>query len=268
MLMRRGVLLAAAVAAWVATNPAQAGPFVYSQGHGDVAFGYDPDEGWEPHIHVHDNAIVNGSAVTDQEFEDLDEAYIRVPDSVKVTTTATSNVFGIPESLGLNQGDLFFNLFQGATQANSTNSPFLGFETEEIDFGVFVEDMINVMLTGFSGPGQFTLWTSGDGVALDTLDGLASGLLDPDSFTFPVGTHDHFHWAFSAPGLYQITLTASGDLVSGGSTSDTGTFQFLVGDAVQPPAVPEPTSLALLAIGGIGLVGRGVARRRKAVAAQ
>jgi len=224
---------------------------LYTSGHADLGIAYEGGE-WDLHVHA-EGAMIDGTEFLDQEFE-ADDVIINVPESVKVVDQNTSELFDIPESLGLTQGEPFWNLMQNLSDADMTDSPFLGMAAEEVDPADFDPDSITIALTGFSGPGEFTLWTDGTGVQFDTLDGLGS---DDELTGFPIGTgaHTHFNYAFSAPGTYNVTLTASGTLTGGGPTSGSGTYTFRV--------VPEPGTIALFGLGGACLAGVVIARRRK-----
>ncbi|HAQ58169.1 MAG TPA: hypothetical protein DEA16_02000 [Opitutae bacterium] len=79
-----------------------------------------------------------------------------------------------------------------------------------------------------------------------------------DTLILKIGSHAHYNFAFTAEGLYNVTLTASGILNEGSqtlSTSDPATFLFGVN------AVPEPSAFALIA-GGMTLGFAAMRRRR------
>lgn len=228
----------------------------YTSGHADLGIAYEDGE-WDLHVHA-EGATIGGDFYADEEFE-ADDVRIIVPLSALVTgapLTAPfiSDFWNIPESLGLTQGDVFFNLFQNLGDTSTTNSPFVGLAAEEIDPADFVGGVITVALTGFNGPGHFTLWQDGTGVAMDTFDGIGADDVI-NNFPTGAGAHTHYNYAFSAPGTYQVTLTASGTLTGGGGfSSGTGTYTFV--------AVPEVSTLGLCAAGAaFALVGFRRSRR-------
>lgn len=128
--------------------------------------------------------------------------------------------------------------------------PFLGLAAEEIAAGIFEGNTLSLSLTDYAGPGEFALFTvdafGTPTVLMNTRDGLDGS----DRATLLAGSHGHANWAFSAPGDYDLTFTASGTLAGGGGpvTSDPATFRFTV--------VPEPGTTTLLLIGTGLLLGR------------
>lgn len=222
--------------------PAQAA-LDYTAGHADLGVGYSGGA-WDIHFHA-EGAVVGGVVYPDQEFEP-DEVRILVPLSTLVTGSPPgapfiSDFWDIPESLGVTQGTPFYNLFQNLADAAASSSPYLGIGADEIDSADFVGGKISIALTAFSGPGQFTLWQDGNGVKFDTFDGIGGDDVLGDFPTGP-GAHSHFNYAFSLPGVYRVTITASGTLADSRQfTSGSGTFTFVV--------VPETSTLALAAAG-------------------
>jgi surface-anchored protein len=204
---------------------------VISGGHIDApAFGYDSADGFEPHLHNEggpNGAIINGVRVEeDSEFEP-DEAVIRVA----LTSTTTLN------------GKSYFWLPDDSVTASTNGVPFVGIGLEELDAGDWA-GLLTIQLADLAGPGDFLMWTTdlfGETVVL--LDSL-----DPSkSLQLAAGSHSHFNWGFTEPGIYELTFGISGNHLGDGPVSGEGTFGF---------AVPEPSSALLGALGGLALLRR------------
>jgi surface-anchored protein len=134
----------------------------------------------------------------------------------------------------------------------------LGLAAEEIASGTFLNDELTITLSGFGGPGHFFLYQA-DAFQnpMVWMNTNAGGVSSADSVTIPTGGHSDFNWAFSAPGIYQLTFTATAQLPDTTTVSDSATYTFEV--------VPEPTSVGLLSLGGILLALRRTRARRTAV---
>ncbi len=211
------------------------GVAVLDSGHADLGLAFE-DGLWDLHVHT-EGAVVDGTPRDDEEF-DADEIEIFVSDDTQIVTQGTSDFFDIPESLGLSQGDSFWNLFQGSLDADATGTPFLGIAAEEIALGVFEGDTVSLALSDVDGPGTFSLWSDGDGVVFDSVDGFVDDLID----AFPVGpgSHTHFNYAFSSPGVYKVELTASGTLAGTDEvTSGRAEYTFVVSEFVEPRLYTE-----------------------------
>ena len=79
--------------------------------------------------------------------------------------------------------------------------------------------------------------------------------------TVAAGSHAHFNYGFTAPGSYTVQFEASALLPDGTPTSSGPvSYQFEV--------VPEPGTIGLLAVAGLGLVILTVKRRRAASAGE
>jgi surface-anchored protein len=104
-----------------------------------------------------------------------------------------------------------------------------------------------ITLTGISGSGViaggfFSLYTTdsfGDPVvSMASSDGISAA----DKTTLAAGGHAHYNFAFTQPGIYEVAFNITGTHAVDGAKSADATYKFEV--------VPEPTSLALLALGG------------------
>ncbi len=267
---RRGgawILFAAFATVWsLGPLSARAG-MIYSRGHGDIGVLFEDGE-LELHYHFDASSmqeasggglepIVPPGTVDPEAFEfSPDGIFVRVPDPpISRPAGAQWDFLGTPAG-----GDVWF-----LPQSSSPVKPFLGIASEDLDPADWVGG-ITWALTAATMPlgGEFALWQTdffGNPIRFwDTRDG---SFLN-DAFGTGVGGHDHYNYGFTAPGVYELQLTATGTHTSFGTVSDTETFTFLVGNAtVVPTAVPEPSSLALLGLAGAGAVGGRLVRRRK-----
>lgn len=124
-------------------------------------------------------------------------------------------------------------------QSQNVNLLYLGVSAEGIAPGVF-RDALKLRLKRLEGPGYFMVWqATGPGqfnIRINTRDGVN----DSDTFTPITGSHEHFNWGFSEPGLYRLTFQVEAQLVSNPQTirSQESTFVF----HVRP--LPPPTTFA------------------------
>jgi surface-anchored protein len=237
----------------------------YTEGHADLGLG-EGDE-LELHVHAHNGATVDGILVDDgtgdpdggQEYEPTDIVII-VPESTRYYVHATLGGASadIASHLGIATGaDYWFlpdnNSVPGGAAA--LHAPFFGLGTEDVDPGVFDNDLLNLSLLSISGPegGQFGLGSHENGWFMSTSDGITS---DADKIEdIPVGTHAHLGWYFSLPGEYQLTFQTSA-LVGGALVTNENTYTFQV--------VPEPSTILLLTSSLSAVAMAYVIRRRKA----
>lgn len=133
---------------------------------------------------------------------------------------------------------------------------FLGLGTEELADGIFVGNTVTLSLSGVSGPGNFSVYTTSGLGTPTVLMNSGDGISGADSINLLAGGHKHVNWAFTAPGTYHVDFSASGELVGGGGLTSSGpvTYTFEVA------SVPEPGSAAVL---GLGLAALTIARGRR-----
>lgn len=243
-----------AATALLATAPARAdfGDHEYTAGHSDIGVEYEGGSSFRVFYDFGSDAVIDGIPNgSPPRIADLDsgDATVIVSDAAQMTAPGG----GIP-FLSVAAGDPVWIL----PQSNTPGLPFLGFAvTEELEPSDWATP-ITFTLTGFSGPagGEFAVWQTGSfggtTVFMQTNDGVSGA----DAASKAAGVHDHFNLGFSAPGVYDITLTATATHADGTAVSGTGTFRFRVGTVV-----PEPSSLALAGV-GLGGVILAWARRR------
>ena len=213
----------AIIALTITANTTFATP-VYTAGPGHI--GLAEEDGLGLHFHAH-NAIIDGIEYESYECE-ADEITILVPE-----TAINGNVWKLP-------------------QDNTTGLPFMGIVPGEAESGTYVNDTINLYLTGVvSTPagGEFILSQTdsfdNEVVLMSTLDGIS----DADIITMTLADHGHYNWTFTQAGIYELQFEAAADLTAGGSDSSIATFTFEV--------VPEPATVMLL------LSGAAILRKRR-----
>jgi surface-anchored protein len=223
------------VAAMAVMIPAASAFTVLDDEHVDIGVGYSGAGGWDLHVHDETN---------DAEYEP-DEALLYVGGLAKTLRPGGSQW----DFLGVNAGDDVWIL----PTSQNPNLLYLGVGAEETDAGIFVNDRIDLFMRDVRGPGHVSVYTLDGFGAPSVLFSSSNGFSSADLLPVFAQGHSHFFWAFTAVGLYEVDLEASGALVGAGTTSSgIATYNFGV------EAVPEPTTMAALALGAAFM-----ARRRK-----
>jgi surface-anchored protein len=200
--------------------------------HVDIGIDYTILGGWDLHIHDEDDMV---------EYDPAD-AILGVGPQAQQPRPAGAQF----DFIGAGAGDPVWILPQ--VQDPALN--FLGLAAEELDPDDLFEDWdpdgaggvasarwFQFDLVSVNGPGDFSVWLNGGpSVAFATSNGITSA----DRAFVLAGGHTDYNWAFTQPGTYEVSFTATGMLAGGTlSTSAPATYTFLVA------AAPEPASLAL-----------------------
>jgi surface-anchored protein len=232
---------------------------IYTDDHGDVGVGYDDIAAeFEPHWHLGAGAIVNGSPIpADEEYEPGN--LIARTETTRFSPTDSSSV------LGLADGSSIWVLGRGGL---TTYQPDIGWATEELNPTDWIGDITVTFNPGLStmpsGTAEFGMFvtnfanTEVDASIFSTFN--PAGTAASNSFTMAVGGHQHFQWAFTELGQYDLSFTWTGTHVTDGLISTEATF------SVQ--AVPEPSTIAMLGIAGAAGTIAVVRRRQQRSAAR
>jgi surface-anchored protein len=118
-----------------------------------------------------------------------------------------------------------------APQTQNRDLIWLGWSTEALRTSD-VLGPVTWTIDRVDGPGRLRVYLSGafGGVQQLVFDG--SG-----SYQVPLGVHTHANWAFSAEGVYRVTMTQTAALADGQVSSDRETLTIVVGDV-------DPTTVA------------------------
>ncbi|MFN7292460.1 MAG: choice-of-anchor M domain-containing protein [Pirellula sp.] len=238
-------------------------------GHVDIGVAFD-GIGLEPHIHKHDEAdltLFGGTILTgDQEFAPAD-LWFGVRAGRTNIDGSEDATFRRPagaewDFLGVAENDEIWVL----PIVEQTNRPFVGVSAEELAGFSAVTVTINA-ITARNGIGNSTFsvfkidgngqpdWASSTGVAITDRQ-----------FTIPRATHDHFFMAFTDEGVFDVSLNfAATRTLDDVLFNSDATFTFAVGES-NFAAVPEPTSMALLACCGTVMIGVRKWRKKSKVA--
>lgn len=105
-----------------------------------------------------------------------------------------------------------------------------GFSTEAVTPGTIDGDNTTLTLVGVDGPGDVEAWTTG------AFGGVGTRLWssDEDFKSFTLGrVHMHANWAFTQPGIYELTVRADAT-AAGVPVTDTTVYTFIVGELPEP----------------------------------
>jgi len=240
----------------------------WTLGHGDLSVEYDAaDKKLEFELHLHEGAVVDGETLDDDAHGDPSEITIVVPASANLQRINNPTGFFDGASEGYDFTGSKFNVTGAAVGGNlwmlggSADSafygtPFVGLSAEHLDSGdwdgqiSFVLASVNFDGSAYGTTGGILSFFSEE---LDAVWSSQDGFLQQSISLTPGAGHEHGFFFFSQPGIYDMTLTASGTHDIEGLVTGTGTFRFEV--------VPEPSSVMLAGLGLCVTVGLGLRRR-------
>ena len=204
-----------------------------TEGHTDVGIVYELG-GWNLHIGQHE-------ATPPMEYAP-NEAILGV------------NIVGAHSTVPANPQFSFLGMAGSSVwvlpQVQDPALLFLGFGTEELESGIFVNNEVTLSLQGVRAPGQFSVYDVGMFGSPSIFMNSGDGITTADSILLSAGGHRHVNWAFSTPGTYEVDFEAAGTLVDGNVFTASGPITYTFSVA----AVPEPSVLSLLLLGGTGLL--------------
>lgn len=239
----------------------------WTLGHGDLSVTYSGTGsvfGFE--VHLHEGAVVDGVTLTADEHGE--------PAEITIVAPPTANLRRIDNPTGFFEGPTGYdftgedfdatgaavggNLWMLGSSADAAHyeTPFVGLSAEELvsaDWTGTVSYVLQSVIFNGSAYGTSGGILSFFNESLQPLWSSQGGTQTPISLT-PGAGHVHGFFFFSQPGIYDMTLLASGNLANeGGPVSGTGTFRFEV--------VPEPSSIVLAGLGLCATIGAALRRR-------
>ncbi|WP_084469907.1 TIGR03773 family transporter-associated surface protein [Jiangella gansuensis] len=127
-----------------------------------------------------------------------------------------------------------------------------GWSTEEIGSGVVDGDAVDVTLTDVRGPGEVEVWQT---VGFGEISRIFSSDEDFSTRRQGVNAHVHANWAFTQPGVYTLSFTASATVGGQPVTSDPVDYTWVVGG--EQGTLPTPaTSMTTLTAPATAAVGQ------------
>jgi len=244
----------------------------WTLGHGDLSVEYDSvAKELEFEVHLHTGAVVDGDTLTEDEHGEPDDITIVVPKSANLKRINNPTGFFDGASGGYDFTPAKFNatgaavggnlwMLGGSADSAFYGTPFVGLSAEELVPADWVGNISYVLdsvtFTGWGGStgGILSFFSEDD---LDAIWSSQVGFTQNSVELIPGAGHEHGYFFFSQPGIYEMTLFASGTHIDDGLVTGTGTFKFEV--------VPEPSSLLLAGCGVVAAAGAGLRRRSRTV---
>lgn len=152
-------------------------------------------------------------------------------------------------------------------QTEATDIPWLGWNTQHPGLIESGAQGVTLSLTNVEGPGRFSLFLQNGGFeAPQVLWNSAEHL--PQDLWVDMNTHTHANWVFSAPGTYELTVTATATGADGSTYTASAPLRFEVGSeharAEYSPASSNTWLYVLVAVVVLALlIGVAVVVRRR-----
>ncbi|HWL43750.1 MAG TPA: TIGR03773 family transporter-associated surface protein [Ilumatobacter sp.] len=113
-----------------------------------------------------------------------------------------------------------------------------GWNTQDASVLDAVPGSVTWRLRDVNGPGEFVLFLTGSFGQHDVLFNSANAL--PQTLEIGRNTHVHGNWAFTAPGVYHLTVEMTATDTAGNTLTDTRILAVAVGDATDPNTAFPP----------------------------
>lgn len=220
---------------------------IYISGHADIAAHFDAGA---LHIGLHaenDLNLVGGGTLPAGEYEASD-IMIGVPGTGPFPGTGTPRPAGALWDFLGSPGELVWVL----PQNSAADRPFLGLGTEELlpadGWLTPLTWTINSISTVSGDIADIAVWQSDPFGGLNVVASTRTPTGSGNSWTQNPLSHEHYNYGFNGEGIYDVTFGISGFNSTLSQTfNETATFRFVTGSALNPSAVPEPTTALALA---------------------
>jgi surface-anchored protein len=186
---------------------------------------------WASHVHVQ---IVWRQETLALEIFDFDEGAF--PPSRYPLLVGNAGMVRVPADPAFHfLGDAGATVFV-LPQSSHPELVFLGIGVDPIPSGILMNNRVRLRLIDVSGHGHFSLYQVGSlgnpSILFQTLDPISEA---PGFLELTAGAHEHYNWAFTAPGDYHLTFIAEATRAADNQpiASEPATYRFRV---LPPPA--------------------------------
>jgi surface-anchored protein len=201
--------------------PAESASIALSIGHVDVlAMSYDCRGGGGIRLAARDDSPGLGDAV------------FRRVENVLIHGTVDATILTLPEGfdfLGPEGAPIYV-----FPESFVETMVWPGWDSNGVPLGVFDDDELTLILNSVAGPGNFVGFVFSDVpiIVFDTKTEVDRTMVRSD-------THTHMNWAFTTPGLYELSFTVEATR-NGSFTSANANVRFFIGELAELPET-EPT---------------------------